>query len=173
MNAFPQSEAYQSKWRLILFLTAAIWLSCSLLLDLVIMPQLYVAGMMTQPGFASAGYSIFWVFNRVELVCAALIVTGAIILYRVQSPTFQSKRAIALSLLLLTIGLVFTYGLTPEMSALGLQLDWFATSSNIPSEMQQMQQGYWMLEAIKLVGVGMLLKLSQPNTQSWLVSKSS
>jgi hypothetical protein len=54
-------------------LTLGFWFSSSIILDWVIIPSLYVSGMMTQSGFASAGYLIFWNFNRIELVCAALI----------------------------------------------------------------------------------------------------
>jgi hypothetical protein len=165
MNMLSNPAMPQIKWQPIVFLTLAFWFSCSLLLDVVIMPQLYVAGMMTQPGFATAGYSIFWIFNRVELVCAALILTGLLVLNQVQSQVY-GKQAIALSVGLLLIGLVYTYGLTPEMSALGLQLDLFSTSQALPAGMQQMQIGYWLLEVAKLVGVGTLLNSGR---SSWSV----
>ncbi|MDX2214422.1 MAG: DUF4149 domain-containing protein [Oculatellaceae cyanobacterium bins.114] len=157
MNASSRPVEPTSKWQIIVLLTLAFWFSSSVLLDLVIMPQMYATGMMNQPDFATVGYSIFWVFNRVELVCAALILTGVLVLNRFQNTLFSTKWAIALSLGLLLIGLVYTYLLTPEMSALGLPLDLFATPQELPAEMEQMQQGYWLLELVKLGSVGALL----------------
>ncbi|MBD2462400.1 hypothetical protein H6G89_15240 [Oscillatoria sp. FACHB-1407] len=151
-----------SKWQTIVFLMLAFWLSSSLLLDLVIMPQLYTAGMMSQPSFATAGYSIFWVFNRVELTCAAVILTSVLVLNRIESAVFTKAWAIALAFGLLLIGLVYTYLLTPEMSALGLHLDLFSANQELPAGMQQMQQGYWLLELIKLSSIIALLNALQP-----------
>jgi len=36
--------------------------------------------MMTQAGFATAGYLIFWNFNRIELLSAALVLTGVLVI---------------------------------------------------------------------------------------------
>jgi hypothetical protein len=129
-----------------------------LILDLVIMPGLYGAGMMTSAGFAAAGYSIFWIFNRVELLCAAVALTGSLVLW---STTHLSSRlrngSIILSTLLLTIALIYTYILTPQMSALGLQLNLFEPGVGMPEGMLPMQAGYWGLETLKLVAGGILL----------------
>jgi hypothetical protein len=62
----------------------------------------------------------------------------------------------------LIIGFVYTYLLTPEMSALGLSLNLFSATQEIPSEMQQMQQSYWGLELLKLIGTGVLLSMLRP-----------
>lgn len=157
MTAFTSSEFSRPKWRTILLATLAFWLSGSLLLDAVIMPSMYAAGMMTQPGFASAGYSIFWVFNHLEVLCAALALTGVLILRNTISTTI-SRWAIPMALSLLGIALIYTYALTPEMSALGMQLNWF-DASEVPTAMNQMHGGYWLLEVLKFVIGTSLLSL--------------
>lgn len=124
------------------------------------MPTLYASGMMTEPGFATAGYSIFWVFNRLELVCAALVLTSALVLLASQKPIEKwNQRSVLLSLLLLALALIYTYGLTPQMSALGLQLNLFNASSEAPALMNALHVGYWLLEVVKLLLGGLLLKL--------------
>ncbi len=138
--------------------TLAFWLSGSLILDAVIMPSMYAAGMMTQPGFASAGYSIFWVFNHLEVLCAALALTGVLVLRNTISSTI-TRWAIPMALGLLIIALIYTYALTPEMSALGMQLNWFDTSE-VPTVMNQMHGGYWLLEVVKFVVGSALLSAS-------------
>jgi len=150
-------------WQQILLGALGFWLSSTLIVDLVIMPILYSAGMMTQPGFASAGYSIFWIFNRVEILCAALTLTGLLVLEN-QHQLSEAKRhtAIILSVILLAIALVDTYGLTPHMSAMGLNLTFFETVRSLPSAMMPMQVGYWALEVVKLVGCGVILQLCSP-----------
>ncbi len=141
-------------------LTLAFWLSSSLLLDTVMMPVLYTSGMMTEPGFATAGYSMFWVFNRLELLCAALIFTSALGLRYIQVDRKSlGLNAVVLAALLLDIVLIYTYGLTPQMSALGLQLNLFSATAAAPALMNSFHAGYWLLEALKLVAAGWLLKL--------------
>ncbi|MDJ1179099.1 DUF4149 domain-containing protein [Roseofilum sp. BLCC_M91] len=156
-------------WQQILLGALGFWLSTTLIVDLVIMPILYSAGMMVQPGFASAGYSIFWVFNRVEIICAALTLTGLLVLEN-QHQLSEAKRhtAIILSVILLAIALVDTYGLTPQMSAMGLNLSFFETVRSLPSEMMPMQMGYWVLDVLKVVGCGIILKLCSP----WSTAKN-
>lgn len=149
-----------SNWHPVVVFTLAFWLSGSLILDLLLMPILYVSGMMTGPGFAAAGYSIFWAFNRVELLCAALVLTGSLALYWTRSATsrLQSLEVI-LAGFLLVVALVYTYGLTPQMSALGLQLDAFNPSVEPPVLMNSLHAGYWALELLKLVAGSVLLRL--------------
>jgi len=137
------------------------------MLDLVFMPGMYFAGMMSQPGFAAAGYTIFGEFNRIELLCAALVLSGLLLLrWSYQEPT-ANKQAHPLANLtwtipisggLMAIALIYTYTLTPEMSALGMQLDWLNSTTSVPAGMNQMHLGYWMLEAIKVGAIGVLLK---------------
>jgi hypothetical protein len=158
MTAVSITKFKQPKWQAIAVFTLAFWLSSSLILDLVIMPGMYAAGMMTQSNFASAGYSIFWVFNRIELLCAALVLTGVLVLSNVQAESSRHRRlTLILSGLLLAIALAYTYALAPTMSTLGLQLNLFEPAAAIPAAMDQMHWGYWTLELTKLAAAGTLL----------------
>lgn len=154
MNAISSVELKRPIWQSIAMLTLGFWLSASLLLDWVIMPSLYVSGMMTQASFASAGYVIFWNFNRIELLSAGLVLTSVLALCNSQSQWRRS--AIILSMLLLAIALVDTYLLTPQMSAIGLELNLFQTIET-PATMDVLHGGYWILEAVKLLAGGTLL----------------
>lgn len=148
---YSRIELNRTRWQSIVIVTLAFWLSGSLILDLVIMPSLYASGMMTASGFAAAGHLMFWAFNRVELLCAAVGLTGMMVLSN--APQGSSKRsgtAIFLSLALLAIALLDTYGLTPQMSALGIQLNLFEPVAEVPSQMNLLHEGYFGLEAIKL-----------------------
>jgi hypothetical protein len=135
-------------------LTLGFWLSASLVLDWVIMPSLYLSGMMNQSGFTTAGYVIFWNFNRLELLSAAVILTSILAWGKTQS--FWRLDGIILSGILLTISLLDTYFLTPQMCAVGVQLNLFASAA-IPSTMNLLHSGYLLLEVVKLVSGGMLL----------------
>lgn len=156
MTSITTFEFQRPKWRTITLAALAFWLSSSLILDLVIMPTMYATGMMTESNFATAGYSIFWIFNRVELLCAALILTGVLVLCTL-STNQQYRWAVPLSLALLAISLNCTYGLTPEMGALGIHLNLFEPASEVPALMNQMHEQYWVLELLKLTAGGVLL----------------
>jgi hypothetical protein len=157
MAAISGFELKRPAWQTTVIFTLAFWLSSSLILDLVIMPGLYATGMMTQSGFATAGYSIFWIFNRIELLCAALVLTGLLAVRGTQNNSSpEVRREILLSAFLLAIALIYTYILTPEMSALGLQLNLFSPAGT-PAAMTTMHEGYWVLEALKLIVGGTLL----------------
>jgi hypothetical protein len=122
------------------------------------MPGLYASGMMSQSGFATAGYLIFWIFNRIELLCAALVLTGVLVVKRTQNTLVsQSRNAIGLAMILLTIALIFTYILTPQMSALGLNLEVFDPVASVPASMGLLHETYWILEVIKLIAGGTVL----------------
>lgn len=151
MNAVYSVRLKQVPWQTITMCALGFWLSGSLLVDLVLMPVLYTAGMMTQASFATAGYSIFWIFNRIELLCAALVLASLLAL-RGTSNLYRSVRrwSIFLSALLLCIAIIYTYIMTPQMSALALQLNLFEPTTEIPAAMISMQGGYWLLELIKL-----------------------
>ncbi|MCU0552079.1 MAG: DUF4149 domain-containing protein [Leptolyngbya sp. Prado105] len=140
-------------WRRVLSLVLAFWLSSSLLLDFVIMPSLFAAGMMSQPDFATAGYGIFWIFNRLELLCAAVVLTGIL----VQQQSEKTPVSITLAGILFAIALICTYFLSPQMSSLGLNLNLFAPA-HVPSGMNQLHVGYWLLESCKLLTGVWLLK---------------
>lgn len=145
-------------WQTLVMLTLGFWLSGSLILEWVIMPSLYLSGMMTQAGFATAGYLIFWNFNRIELLSAAVVLTGVLALVSTNLAATNWRRgAVVLSLLLLAISLIDTYFLTPQMGATGLQLNLFESVAEIPATMNQLHVGYWLLEAVKLVAGGTLI----------------
>lgn len=149
-----------SSWKIILLLTLGFWLSSILMLDGIVMPALYTSGMMTEPSFAIAGYSLFSLFNRIELLCAGLVFTSVLGLRYGRHPWNRPGwMTILLSLLLLAIALVDTYGFTPQMSALGLQLNWFAESNQPPASMNQLHLSYWLLDGLKIVAAGLLLWL--------------
>lgn len=150
----------------LVFFAAAFWLSSSLLLDVLIMPCLYVTGMMQQADFGSAGYSLFWTFNRIELLCAALILSGLLALrwprnrgqdHRVMVSTMRSRWALEAGLLLFGIALAYTYALTPTMGALGISLNAFQPQA-VPTAMTGLHGLYWGLELVKLAAVGWLLQ---------------
>ena len=151
-------ESIKPRWQAIVMVALIFWLSGSLIIDLVIMPSLYVSGMMTSPDFAAAGNLMFWGFNRVELICAALAATGLMVLSNLGNGFGkQSRTAIILSLVLLAIALIDTYALTPQMSALGMQLNLFDSATELPTGMNLLHQGYFALEAVKLAIGGTLL----------------
>ncbi len=158
MTAISGVELKRPAWQTIVIFTLAFWLSSSLVLDLVIMPSLYATGMMTQAGFATAGYSIFWIFNRIELLCAALVLTGLLANTSTQTNiSHKGRLSIILSALLVAIAIIYTYILAPEMSALGLHLNLFDSAPVTPAAMTQMHEAYWVLETLKLVIGGTLL----------------
>lgn len=160
MSSISSLQLKRPGWQTVVIFTLTFWLSTSLVLDLVIMPGLYASGMMSQTGFATAGYLIFWIFNRIELLCAALILTGVLVLKRTQNTLIsQSRNAIPLSIILLTIALIFTYVMTPHMSALGLNLTVFEPVSSVPSSMGLLHESYWILEVIKLITGGAVISL--------------
>jgi hypothetical protein len=165
-NRFSLRTTPFKQWQQIAVSSLGFWLSGSLILDLVIMPTLWTTGMMESSGFASASYSIFWIFNRVELVCAAAALSSIWALSQVdahtETPRSQSGRSVkpemlAGALMLLAIALSYTFVLTPYMSGLGIDLDILATTKSIPAQMNQMHSIYWVLEASKLGIAGMLL----------------
>jgi hypothetical protein len=155
-NRFSVERMAATRWQNTIVGSLGFWLSGSLILDLVIMPTLWMTGMMEGSGFASAGYSIFWIFNRVELLCAALALSGVWALSQV-SKLDRQMEMFAGAGMLLAIAMSYTFILTPYMSGLGLDLDIFATTKSIPVEMNQLHSIYWVLEASKLGIAGMLL----------------
>ncbi len=170
----PRLSLRQLNWDALVLLVVTFWLSSSALLDFLLMPMMYESGMMAAPNFATAGYSIFWLFNRVELLCAAGILTGLLALrqrrsqFDVIASGAQSRWALMIAGLLLAIALIYTYILTPQMSALGINLngdfltgDFLTgeTSQSLPQAMGYLHVLYWGLEAVKLLAAGWLIKL--------------
>ena len=154
---------HQFNWDALVLLVVTFWLSSSVLLDFFMMPMMYESGMMNEPNFPSAGYGLFWLFNRVEVLCAAAILTGLLVLRQRSRSQFdvlesgsQSRRALMISGLLLAIALLYTYVLTPQMSALGIHL---SDNAEMPAAMGYIHGLYWGLEALKLIAAGWLVKL--------------
>ena len=147
MNAISNVEFKRPIWQSVAMLTLGFWLSASLILDWVVMPSLYVSGMMTQASFATAGYTIFWNFNRIELLTAGLALTAVLALSKTQSN--WRRNVVVLSVILVAVSLIETYLLTPQMSALGLQLNLFETIET-PANMNLLHGSYWVLEVGKL-----------------------
>lgn len=159
MNSVSVRNEKSIDWPTLVMLTLGFWLSASLVLDLVIMPSLSASGMLAQNGFASAGYSLFGLFNRIELVCAAIVLSGFLIFHRNHTLTHLHKTwSIVLAGILFAIPLIYTYILTPQMSGLGLSLNVFETVQTMPTGMIYLHEGYWLLEAIKLIAGLTLLR---------------
>lgn len=159
MNTISDRSLSKINWSTLVMFALGFWLSASLILDAVIVPGLSAAGMMSQGGFASAGYLIFGIFNRIELLCAALILTGFLVFRRHHSLShLQEGWAIALAAILLAIPLIYTYILTPQMSGLGLRLNLFETASAMPPAMLSLHGSYWALEVLKFLAGATLLR---------------
>lgn len=159
---------HQFGWDVLVLTVVTFWLSSSVLLDFLLMPVMYESGMMNEPNFATAGYSLFWLFNRIELLCAAAILSGLLVLRRrdsrleaqfgVVASGSRSRWALLMSGLLFAIALTYTYVLTPQMSALGIHLSG-DFSEPAPQAMNYWHALYWSLEAIKLFVASWLIKL--------------
>ncbi|WP_310483070.1 hypothetical protein [Chamaesiphon sp. VAR_48_metabat_403] len=158
-NRFSVERMVATRWQNLIVGSLGFWLSGSLILDLVIMPTLWMTGMMEGSGFASASYSIFWIFNRVELLCAAAALSCVWASSQVSKLDRQTEMFVGAGMLL-AIAMSYTFILTPYMSGLGIDLDIFATTKSIPVEMNQLHSIYWVLEASKLGIAGMLLAWS-------------
>jgi uncharacterized membrane protein len=157
MNAISLSKPRSLGWLTVTSLTLSLWLGASLLLDCIVMPSLYSSGMMTEPDFASAGSTLFGVFNRVELISAAVVLSGLLVLNQgLQTKVMYPKVSVLLATLLLLIPFIYLTVLSPEMSALGLNLDLFDTAT-VPEGMGTLHQMYWALEGLKISAIGLLL----------------
>jgi Domain of unknown function (DUF4149) len=136
----------------------ALWLGGSVLLDFVVMPTLYVAGMMDSASFASAGSALFLVFNHLEMLGGAIVVASVLAhRHEPEVEAHQSLGGFGLPLLLLAIAALYRYVLTPQMAGIGIQLDWFTAATPVTGSMMLMHMGYWVLEATKLTTVAVLL----------------
>ncbi|MBW4555646.1 MAG: hypothetical protein KME59_06865 [Trichormus sp. ATA11-4-KO1] len=155
MNAISTVEFKRPTWQTAVMFALGFWLSASLVLDWVIMPSLYLSGMMSQTDFATAGYVIFWNFNRMELLSASVVLTGVLALSKTKSR--WNPNIIVFAVILLAIALMDTYFLTPQMCAVGTHLNLFAAASAIPTQMNVLHSGYFLLEVVKLVVGGTLL----------------
>jgi hypothetical protein len=159
MNTLSKRGLTPINWPTLVMVILGFWLSASLFLDFILMPSLLASGMMSSQAFATVGYLIFGVFNRVELLCAALVLSGFLVLLRNHSLIhLHENLSVVLAGILLVIPLVYTYFLTPEMSSLGLSLNLLDTTQGVSSTMLPMQWSYWILEVIKLIASFTLLR---------------
>jgi hypothetical protein len=157
-NSYSENTTLFDKCRTLAVVSLGFWISTSLLIDIVVMPTLWATGMMESSGFASAGYSLFWVFNRFEVICAAAAFSSILALGTSNpNSVYRSAQMRVGALMLLAISLSYTFILTPYMSGLSVDLDVFALAKSIPAEMNQTHSIYWVLEASKLGIAGMLL----------------
>jgi Domain of unknown function (DUF4149) len=144
------------------------WLSATLLIDFTIMPSMYFSGMMNTPNFGAVGYTLFSIFNRIELLCGAVALSVGLWLW--QSEILDRKQKIEIgvsSALLLLIALCYTFILTPQMGGLSIDLHMMDSASIVngglenlqmhstivtdaPPGMNQMHVIYWVLEALKI-----------------------
>lgn len=160
-----QNTASRSQWLPWLLAIAGFWLSCDMVIDFLVMPVMQVSGMTSQVDFASAGYLLFWSFNRIELLCAAVILTGVLAVrhrageFEVCVSGSRCRWALVIGLCLLGLTLIDTYLLTPEMGALAISLDYLNGGRAIAPAMNSMHFFYWFAEALKIAGLGILARL--------------
>jgi hypothetical protein len=152
----------QVNWLTLTMFALGFWLSASLTLDLLVIPGMAATGMMSQGGFASAGYTIYGVFNRVELLCAALVLTSCLVLNR----TSKQVWSIVLASILVIIALAYTYILIPQLSGIGLQFNGLEASTVMPTSAMVMHGIYWFLEATKFAIGTILLRWYYRNSCS-------
>ena len=163
--SFPKLSPRQFAWDSAVLFLAVFWIGGSLMLDFVGMPMLYMSGMMTAPGFASAGYSLFELFNHMEMLLSGLILTGVLAMRQthaenaVEVSGSRSRWALLLSGSLVAIALAYTSGLTPYTGAMGIALDMPGTIHIVPVVMDWMHGAYWLLETVKVLLLGVLLRL--------------
>jgi hypothetical protein len=173
-NSYSENTTLLDKCRTLAVVSLGFWISTSLLIDIVVMPTLWATGMMETSGFASAGYSLFWVFNRFEVICAAAAFSSILGLGTIvgvassrnetrsvrnenRHSVYGSAQMRVGALMLLIVSLSYTFILTPYMSGLAMNMDVFAIAKSIPAEMNQTHSIYWVLEASKLGIASMLL----------------
>ncbi|MGY6530391.1 MAG: hypothetical protein ACXITR_10730 [Cyanobacterium sp.] len=165
MNILSRVINKDLNWNAIILSTLAFWFCSSLFLDFILIPSLSVSGMMNDGGFANVGFLIFGVFNRIEVICAALILTVSLVFYfNHQFPENKQTIFLVFANLLLLIALAYTYIFIPHMSAWGLSINQFSATTEMPHQMISWHEGYWVLEAIKYLLVGNLLRWCYSNT---------
>lgn len=152
MNTSIKRPILAVDWNIVVMVVLGFWLSASFLLDAVIVPILFSTGMMADTGFISAGYVLFGAFNRIELVCAAIILT-AFVIFKNQNRfgDRQGVNALIIASVLLNIALAYTYFLTPQISGWGLEMETLTVTPTMPTAMMWLHGCYWGLEITKFV----------------------
>ncbi|MGK7892522.1 MAG: hypothetical protein AB4372_02430 [Xenococcus sp. (in: cyanobacteria)] len=152
MNTFSSRPFQRINWSATIMFALGFWLSSSLVFDCLVIPGLLSSGMMSQDGFASAGYTIFGTFNHIELICAALVLAGTLVCnYSTGLSQIKIDRSVLFAGILLGIAIIYTYILTPQMSAWGMSLTSYESVEQIAVPMKTMHIIYWSLEATKLI----------------------
>lgn len=161
MNTLPLRRFRLVNWQAMAMFALGFWLSASFVFDGLIIPGLFSAGMMESSGFASASYLIFGTFNHVELLCAAIVLASSLVLnYRINLSTIKLDKSIVIAGFLMAIAICYTYILTPQISASGMNLEVFNNQKLLTNSMMTMHFVYWTLEASKLIlGTILLSKL--------------
>ncbi|MGB2924517.1 MAG: hypothetical protein WBB82_04395 [Limnothrix sp.] len=150
MNSSAKRVDFSFDWNAIVMVILGFWLSASFLLDLVIVPILSSTGMMENTGFISAGYVLFGVFNRLELVCAAVVLT-AFFAFRFDNRfgDRQSLHSLIMASGLFNIALIYTYLITPQITGWGLEMEAITSLHTMPTAMIWWHGFYWGLELVK------------------------
>ncbi len=137
-------------WHTVILFTLGFWLSGSFILDFVLIPSLSLTGMMNSDEFAYVGFVLFGIFNRVEMICASLILTATLVEGTQHYFTARKQNlAVIFAIILLLISLAYTYVFTPNLTAWGLCLDQFSTSKPLSVNMILWHGGYWLVEGLK------------------------
>lgn len=160
MNSLQLKRFRGVNWQAIAMFALGFWLSASFVFDCLVIPGLLSAGMMSEPGFASASYLVFGTFNRVELLCAAIVLASTLVLnYRHNFQSIKINNSVVVAGFLVAIAICYTYVITPQMSALGMSLNEFNGTASFAESMTKMHVLYWILEASKLIlGTALLSK---------------
>ena len=155
MNKTKNKGLFSINWVPIVMGVLGFWLSASLTLDALVMPSLAGSGMMNRSEFAGVGYGLFGTFNRLELVCAALVLSGILALaYRteraanLQADNGQRRQNLLLAGLLALLAAISTYVLTPQMGAMGAGVEWLDAQSGAAT-IAAMHATYWVSELCK------------------------
>lgn len=151
----------RAQWQSVCLVALGLWLSASLVFDFLIVPSLFASGMMESSDFASFSYLVFGNFNHLELLGAGIVLVSSLAInYRQHLASIKLDSSLVISVLLMAIALLYTYFLTPQMSALGMNLDQFGTQDPVGNLMIGVHLVYWLLELCKLtLGAFLLNKI--------------
>ena len=156
-------KPYLRPWIFGMAVILASWVGASLLLDVVIMPEMATGGMMRSNDFVPAGFSLFQRFNSFEILAGSLLLASGLFLID-QKQVLHKARLTLVAIALFVIPLVYFYGLVPQMAGLGFGLEGSLTQP-LSSTMDSMHTAYWGLDCFKLVCAGFYLN------ELWLLLK--
>ncbi len=159
-------KPYLRPWIFGMVVILASWIGASVLLDIVIMPEMATAGIMTSQDFIPAGFSLFQHFNSLELLTGSLLLASGLYLVA-QEQICHTSRLVMAAIALFVIPMIYFYQLGPQMAGLGFALDGNFTQT-LTATMDTMHTAYWGLDCLKLVCAGVYLNelwilLNQPS----------